>query len=131
MVSMPSRDNNIIDIFFTTQPFLVDKCVSIPGVGDHDAVLLDISTTQCNKPIKWKILLWNKADLSSLRYDINMFSSDFVPLSFPDVNSSWTVFWNNVIQLMIQYVPKRIICSRNTNAWMNTETRRMVRRKKH
>ena len=30
--SMPSRGNNIINLFFTTYPSLVDKCVSIPGV---------------------------------------------------------------------------------------------------
>ena len=60
MVSMPSRGNNIIDIFFTTHHSLVDKCVSIPGVGGHDAAVLDMSTTpQCNRPIKRKILLWN------------------------------------------------------------------------
>ena len=43
MMNMPSRGNNIIDLFFTTQPFLVDKYASIRGVGDHDAVLLGIS----------------------------------------------------------------------------------------
>ena len=113
MVSMPSRCNNIIDLFFTTHSSLVDKCVSIPGVEDHDAVLLDMSTTaQCNKSIKRKILLWNKADLSSLRYDLNMFSSNFVLQSFPDVNSCWTVFRINVIQLMKKYVPNRITRSR-------------------
>ena len=57
MVSKPTRGNNIIDLFFTTHPSFVDKCVSIHGVGDHDAVLLDMSSTpQCNKPIKRKIL---------------------------------------------------------------------------
>ena len=38
MVSMLSRGNNIIDLFFTTHPSLIDYCASIPGVGDHDAV---------------------------------------------------------------------------------------------
>ena len=99
----------------------------IPSVGDHDAALLGISTTpQYNKPIKRTILLWNKADLSSLRYDFNMLTSNFDLQSFPDVNSCWTVFRNNVIQLMKKYVPNRITRSRKTNAWMNTETTRMV-----
>ena len=130
MVRMPSRGNNIIDIFFTAHPSLVDKCVSIPGVGGHDAAVLDMSTTpQCNKPIKRKILLWNKADISSLRYDLNMFSSYFVRQSFPDATFCWTVFRNNVIQLMKKYVPNRITRFRKTNSWLNTETGRMVRRK--
>ena len=58
MVSIPSRGNNIIDLFFTTRPSLLDKCVSIPVVGGHGAVLLNMSTTpQCNKPIKQRIML--------------------------------------------------------------------------
>ena len=71
-------------------------------------------------------MLWNKADVSSLRYDFNIFCSNFVLQSFPDVNSCWTVFRNDVIQLMKTYVPNRITRSRKTNAWMNTETRRIV-----
>ena len=43
-----------------------------------------------------------------------------------DVNSCWTVFGNNVIQLIKKYVPNKITCSRKCNAWMNTKTRRMV-----
>ena len=66
---------------------------------------------------------------TSLRYDFNMFSSNFVLQAFPDVKSCWTVFRNNVTQLMKKYVPNRISRSRKTNAWMNTETRRMVRGK--
>ena len=58
MESIPSRGNNIIDLFLTIHPSFVDKCVSIPGVGDHDAVILGMSTTlQCNIPIKREILL--------------------------------------------------------------------------
>ena len=60
MVSIPSRRNNIIDLFFTTHPSLIDKCVSIPGVGDHVAVLLDMSTTpyvirQLNKKLFYRL----------------------------------------------------------------------------
>ena len=74
MLSTPYRSNNIIDLFFTTHPSQIDKCVSIPGVGDHDAVVLEISTTsQCSKPIKRKIMSWNKANLSSLRYVLTCF----------------------------------------------------------
>ena len=45
MVTMPSRGNNIIDLIFTTHSSIFDRCVSIPGVRDHDAALFGISTT--------------------------------------------------------------------------------------
>ena len=52
----------IINHFAITHSSLFDKNVSIPGVVGHDAVLLDMSST----------------DTSSFRYDVNIFSTNFV-----------------------------------------------------
>ena len=99
-------------------------------MGNHDVALLYISTThKCNKLIRQKVMFFNKADLSSLWYDCRIFASNFLLQSFPDVNPCWTVFRNNVIPLVKNYIPNQITRSRKTNAWMNTETGRMVLRK--
>ena len=41
MVDFPTRKDNILDIFVTNRPSLVNKCNPIPGLGDHDIVLID------------------------------------------------------------------------------------------
>ena len=41
MVDFPTRKDNILDIFVTNRPSLVNKCSPIPGLGDHDIVLID------------------------------------------------------------------------------------------
>ena len=41
MVNFPTRINNILDVFCTNRPSLVDRCAPIPGFSDHDIVLAD------------------------------------------------------------------------------------------
>ena len=38
IVTFPTRQHNILDIFITNCPNLVRSCTSIPGISDHEAV---------------------------------------------------------------------------------------------
>ena len=38
MVSTPTRDTNILDIFMTDRYSLVESCDTVDGIGDHEAV---------------------------------------------------------------------------------------------
>ena len=68
LVEAPTRGNSILDLFFTSHPSLVSKCKPIPGIGDHDAVLVDTLTKpQRSKPVRRKIYLWDKADLAKIK----------------------------------------------------------------
>ena len=37
-----TRENNNLDLFFTNHPSLVKSCNTIPGISDHDMVVVDI-----------------------------------------------------------------------------------------
>ena len=39
MVTSPTRGPNILDLFFTTNPTLVDNISITPGLSDHGIVL--------------------------------------------------------------------------------------------
>jgi hypothetical protein len=41
IVVFPTRQENILDLVLTTHPSLVNKCKPLPGLGDHDIVLID------------------------------------------------------------------------------------------
>jgi hypothetical protein len=36
----PSRENNILDLFLTNQPSLVKSCNTIPGISDHNMIIV-------------------------------------------------------------------------------------------
>jgi len=40
-VKFPTRGNNILDIFCTNRPSLISGCYPIPGIGDHESVLIN------------------------------------------------------------------------------------------
>ena len=40
MVNFPSRNDNALDIFCTNRSSLVQRCETLPGLSDHDIVLV-------------------------------------------------------------------------------------------
>jgi len=44
-VSLPTRDSNILDLFFTTNPTLVQRVSILPGISDHDIVQIQVNTS--------------------------------------------------------------------------------------
>ena len=48
LVRYPIRLDNILDLFMTTNPSLVDKVSYIPGMSDHDAIPIFTINTRAN-----------------------------------------------------------------------------------
>ena len=40
MVTEPTRLNNTLDLFFTNLPTLIQEVEVVPGLSDHDAVIV-------------------------------------------------------------------------------------------
>ena len=63
MVTSPTRGQNILDLFFTSNPTVVNKVTVIPGLSDHDIVLAAVnSRPELIKQGPCDILLYKKAD---------------------------------------------------------------------
>ena len=45
-VTLPTRKESKLDLFLTNGPSLVNKCTTLPGIGDHDIVYIESSATQ-------------------------------------------------------------------------------------
>ena len=41
VVNFPTRQDNILDLVLTSHPSLVNRCKPLPGISDHDIVLID------------------------------------------------------------------------------------------
>jgi len=63
MVDFPTRRNNTLDIFAINRPSLVTVCKPVPGISDHEAVLVESSTKVYSQPSAPRtVYKWNKAD---------------------------------------------------------------------
>ena len=68
MVDKPTRLNNTLDLFLTTNPTLVNKITTLPGLSDHDAVYVDVNIKpQSNKQTPRKVYIFKKADLNHFK----------------------------------------------------------------
>ena len=65
MVTSPTRGQNILDLFLTTNPILVDSVSITPGLSDHDIVLIQVNVKpEVLKQVPRNIYLYKKADYS-------------------------------------------------------------------
>ena len=45
IVPFPTRGPNMLDLCFISHPSIVSECYSVPGLSDHDAVIVKFSTS--------------------------------------------------------------------------------------
>ena len=97
MVKEPTRDNNILDLFLTNTPNLVQSTKTLPpplGQGDHDIVHHELKITlgrnrQKPRPVK----LYKKTDWDGFRSAMEDYQSDYFKTSSNmPVNSKWNLF---------------------------------------
>ena len=98
LVTFPTRRNNILDIFATNRPTLLNKCLPIPGISDHEAVYIEtMITAKYNPPVRRKIFLWSKANFQLISQYIHDFNLKF--LSNYTHESSVQLMWNDLIDM--------------------------------
>ena len=97
IVDFPTRQENILDLVLTTHPSLVNKCKPLPGLGDHDIVLIDanIEATRSKTP-KCKIFIWKLANLEDLQREVCIKINDFLTTKFSTTDDKWINFKNTL-----------------------------------
>jgi len=67
IVNLPTHEENILDLFFTTQPCYVQHCEQLPGISDHDIVITTIkSIISYSKQADRTIYLWRLTNLEDM-----------------------------------------------------------------
>ena len=64
MVNSPTRNNNILNLFFTNKPSLVQQSYVVPGISDYESVMTTIKPAiSYASSNRYKVYLWKKANL--------------------------------------------------------------------
>ena len=81
MIREHTRGENILDLFLTTYPTLVDPVSIIPGLADHNIVKCTVNTKpRLAKTAPRKIFLYRRADWTSLKAYMQSFCDSFLSL---------------------------------------------------
>eukprot|EP00057_Strongylocentrotus_purpuratus_P028746 XP_011683220.1 PREDICTED: uncharacterized protein LOC105447168 [Strongylocentrotus purpuratus] len=133
MVSFPTRINNCLDLFLSSRPTLLSKCVALPGISDHDILLVESSVVASrNRPVKRKVFLWKHANMENLREDCLAFQQAFTEQF--DRSSPVQAMWDNIkttlLHLMQKHVPSKMTSTRFNQPWISRSLKQLTHRKK-
>ena len=82
VVNFATKAVNTLDLFFTNRPSLVNKCLPLPGLSDHDIVLVDTNITPARqKPLKRVIYLWKKLNITNMANNLKVSLDKFMNCS--------------------------------------------------
>lgn len=133
MVQDPTRGNHILDLFLTNNPSRVNRAQVIPGISDHDAVLVVINTSARMKTQKpRKIHLYKKADWDGLRSHITNLheslskSKKYISDSVADL---WQSISSSIEEGVNTFIPSKMSSTKNKLPWIKVELKRLFRKR--
>ena len=131
MVTSPTRGQNILDLFFTTNPTLIDKTSVLPGLSDHDIITAEVNVKpKMIKQVPRNIFLYKKANWDQLKESMREFHSVLQSdLATADIQTLWDEFVTKLQHGIDTYIPIRKARSRDGLPWINQEIRRLMRKR--
>ena len=131
MVTSPTRHNNILDLFLTTNPTLVEEVDCQPGLGDHDMVTASCAlkpSTQKQKPRKVPLL--RKADWPKLKSLMRDYQQTFLlNHASKSVEDLWSEFVSALDTFASKCIPTKFIRGKSSLPWITQSIRRQIRRR--
>jgi exonuclease III len=125
----PSRENYILDLFLTNQPSLVKSCNTIPGISDHNMIIVDTDLkTRYNKPKRREINIFKKASWDQIKTDIIALGTRIIQ-SKTSVEEKWTELKNGINNTLVLNVPKKLTPNRHNLPWLSNKGMKMIRKK--
>jgi len=132
LVNFPTRESNTLDIFATNRPTLINKCIPVPGISDHDAVYVESQIkARYKKSVKRKLYLWEKTDFNLLTQVLSEFVSDFnaANTTSSSIQQMWDDFKTKCIDCL-ELVPYKYSSTKYSQPWVTSNTKRICRKKK-
>ena len=109
LVTQPTQQNNTLDLFLCNNPSLIENVKVLPGLADHDTVLVEGTISPIvNKQTPRKIYLFKRADWDGLRAHMESFNSAHAEQETKDCNASVDVesLWKSFVQLLNSDIEK-------------------------
>ena len=133
MVSDPTRENNILDLFLTNNPTFVDTVSVVPGISDHETVIAVVKlrpTIQKMKPRTVRI--YSKANWEGMRHDMLEFQSSFLSTcEGKNTEQLWQEFKGEIDQIVSTHVPTKTLRGKKNLPWVTQELRRIMNLRDH
>ena len=114
IITKPTRDSNILDLFLTNNETLITKFDTLPSLGesDHDVILVEsLIKPILNKSTPRLKPLYNKTNWDSLRSHCDLIKDSFLKLDHESmsVESMWKYFKSELPNAVDKFVLHKIV----------------------
>ncbi len=133
MVDQPMRGPNILDLFFTTSPGLVNNTQIGPGLSDYDTVIMDHSfKAPLKKNSPRTIYHYSKANWDAINEDLDSFLDEFMNTDpdTPSVTTNSTTIKCHLFSIMDKYIPHTTTKERDNLPYITWSIKREIRCRK-
>ena len=129
MQKQPTRNESNLDLFLTNNESLVKSTSIIPGISDHEIVIIDsIIRPKIAKAAKRKIYKWYSVDWIEINENLSQFKQTFLELAANrTVEENWQELKHHINTLINDKVPHKWSSTRYNLSWFNRDLTRMTK----
>ena len=130
MVREAARSGNILDLFLTTNPTLVNSVSVIPGFSDYHIVRCFVDTKpKVNRKAPRKAYLYRKANWEEFKTYMKSFCDTFMfHLEGKTVELLWCDFKEALNEGINKFIPNRFVGSKRHLPWITQADKREIRK---
>ena len=128
----PTREDNLLDLVFTTNPTLVKSSSNAPGISDHDIVVVDSDTKPFySKQKPRKCFLFSKTNWNELKAKISSISNNIIEMyeTGKSIHELWNTFKTDLLQTINENIPSKMFRTNTSTPWIRGKAKRVLRRK--
>ena len=115
MQTNPTRQDNVLDLYFKNIPSLVKSCETIPGISNHDMLVInsDLKPTY-NKPKRRKVYIYKRADMNTIKQNMTELSENIINTDADSpINNIWEKLKHGIYEVMEKNMPSKLSSNRH------------------
>ena len=129
----PTREENLLDLVFTTNPSLIKSTANAPGISDHAMVVTDADIkpqyTFCKPRKLFKFEKANWQEIKKSCSDISNHVMEQVKSSSTNIENLWTYFKTNLLETVDKNVPSKMSRPKKSSPWINRNISKQLKKK--
>jgi hypothetical protein len=130
VIDKPTRGASILDLCFTNCPHLISKHQTLPGISDHEAIMV-IVASNLPKKVARRVPLFSKADFGGISSRLDRLSktAQFDPTSNLTASQMWIAFKTTLLDAINTFVPFKTTSTKLHLPWLDRKLLRSIRKK--
>jgi len=119
-----------LDLYFTNIPSLVKSCETIPGISDHDMLVIDSDLKPTyNKPKRRKVYIYKRADMNTIKQNMTELSENIINTDADSpINDIWEKLKHGIYEVMEKNIPSKLTSNSHNLPWINHKLKKLKRK---